>query len=169
MRYRSTCLFAAAILCASAPLQAGQWQHDHQEADTWHDASCQSQQASRHHNDDWGLMDCTTPSQPQSHSYYGWPSEVFTDTSILWCDPIDSNHPDRPDRYTVPDDCDFGRDWIGWCDDDHHNHRIGRHNDKHHDGGYCPPHEDPIPEPATAGLSLMGLAALTAALKRRRH
>jgi PEP-CTERM motif len=32
----------------------------------------------------------------------------------------------------------------------------------------CPPDEDPVPEPATAGLSLMGLAALGVATRRRR-
>ena len=65
----------------------------------------------------------------------------------------DNNNKNWPSRDEI-------KEWL-----EHHEwKKDGYHSGKWH----CKPHEDPIPEPATAGLALMGMGALIAATRRRR-
>lgn len=80
------------------------------------------------------------------------------------------NH-DKPDwnfDWPKSQDHNWDHDWDWDQDQDHDWPDWGGSGDWPGHGNWCRPKDNPVPEPATAGLSLMGLAALGAVTRRRR-
>jgi PEP-CTERM motif-containing protein len=101
---------------------------------------------------DWSRLVCDQDQQPQQQCDDNrrdrWNNDNRRDGWGDWCD----NDRERPEECKVPDwNWGDGKDW-----------------------GDCKPRkcrpkcDNPVPEPATAGLSLMGLGGLIAAIRRRR-
>lgn len=87
-----------------------------------------------------------------------------------------NNKRDRNFDWSGQQDKQWDHDWD--CDTDHEWPNLSQIKDwlenkdwsrgSHDWDGWCNKSDNPVPEPATAGLSLMGLAALGVATRRRR-
>ncbi len=171
MLFRITLIIAAGLLLASAnTAQAGYWQNQGGWGNAWSDQNewClqndRDEDEERNYRRDHRDRDSKKKERPERRELDcdGWGE---WDWEFSW---FDRDCKDNERRRYNREDCRPSMDWFKYCDDDRYNFKKDRDGCKPRPR--CrprPPKCDPIPEPATAGMSLMGLAALAATRRRR--
>jgi len=153
MTKRLLLLMAVAMLLTSAaPTYATYWGNNNWGDHSWGDWG-----------DDWRPKDDEPKDEHEckwDDWFDGWDDKVWTlpDRDGNWGDRNWFNNDNKEWEWPSKDEI---KEWLenhDWKDD-------------WRDGGgewHCDHHDDPIPEPATAGLAFMGMGALIAATRRRR-